>query len=75
MVESKKIAEIELDLSLSEALKESLIEEPKQAPVQIPFAEEDPGLVDKERILKRWKESKGNYYLNPDKFLFSLKDL
>ena len=75
MVESKKIVEIELDLSLSEALKENLIEEPKQAPIQIPFAEEESGLVDKERILKKWKESKGNYYLNPDKFLFSLKDL
>jgi hypothetical protein len=30
---------------------------------------------DKERERKRWKKSPGYYYLHPEKFRFSLKDL
>ncbi|NVM18162.1 MAG: hypothetical protein HWN80_10630 [Candidatus Lokiarchaeota archaeon] len=75
MTESKKIIYYELEQSLSEALKEKFIEEAKIEPVKIPFTEEEPGQIDKERILKRWKKSEGYYYLNPNKFLFSLKDL
>ena len=64
-----------MEQSLFEALKENLREDIKQEYVQIPFEEEEIDDRDKERILKRWKESEGYYYLNPGKFLFSLKNL
>jgi len=31
--------------------------------------------LDKTQLLKKWKKSEGNYYLNPKKFEFSLKNL
>ncbi|UCD02251.1 MAG: hypothetical protein JSV23_04320 [Promethearchaeota archaeon] len=49
--------------------------EPKIIPSQTPFVQEEVDLIDKERELKRWKESFGYYCLNPEKFNFGLKDL
>jgi len=42
---------------------------------QIPFKLKKTYQVENERLLKKWKESEGYYYLNPEKFRFSLKDL
>lgn len=64
-----------MEQSLSEALKENLREEIKQESVQIPFAKEKIEDTDRERIIKRWKESEGYYYLHPEKFRFSLRNL
>ena len=75
MTESKKIINYELEQSLSEVLNENFREEAKQEPVQITFIKEESGQIDKQRLLKRWRQSEGFYYLNPDKFKFSLKNL
>jgi len=75
LTESKNIINFELEQSLFEALKENLREDIKQKSVQIPFEKEEIDDSDRERIIKRWKESEGYYYLNPGKFLFSLKNL
>lgn len=75
MTESKNIINYELEQSLSEALKEQFREEAKIETAKIPFIEEESEEIDKERNLKRWKKSIGYYYLNPDKFKFSLKNL
>jgi len=64
-----------LDQTLSQTLKENLREETKQEPVQIDFTKKESGQIDKERLLKRWKQSEGFYHLNPEKFQFSLKNL
>ena len=75
LVESKNKANYELDLSLYEVLKERLRDKEEVEPVQVSFEEEELDLVDKDRRLKRWKESAGYYNLNPEKFKFSLKNL
>jgi len=75
LTESKNIINYELEQSLFEALKENFKEETKQEPVQIHFTKKESEQIDKQRLLKKWKQSEGFYYLNPDKFKFSLKDL
>ena len=42
---------------------------------QTPFIKKESGRIERKRLLKNWKESEGYYYLNPEKFRFSLKDL
>lgn len=75
MVESKKNVKYELNQSLFEVLKENLRNKENEEPVQLPLEGEESEQTDKERLLKRWKESAGNFGLNPDKFRFSLKNL
>jgi hypothetical protein len=43
--------------------------------MQITFTVNESGQIDKERLLKKWKQSEGFFYLNPEKFQFSLKNL
>ena len=42
---------------------------------QTPFIKKESGRIERKRLLKNWKESEGYYYLNPEKFRFSLKNL
>lgn len=42
---------------------------------RIPFTLEEEIKESKEKSLKKWKKSEGYYYLHPDKFTFSLRDL
>ncbi len=42
---------------------------------QTPFIKKESGRIERKRLLKRWKNSEGYYYLNPEKFRFSLKNL
>jgi len=57
-----------------EKLPEQILEElPEQK--QIPFTLKETNQVDKARLLKKWKQSEGYYYLYPEKFTFSLRDL
>ncbi|MFX1419364.1 MAG: hypothetical protein ACFE9N_10630 [Promethearchaeota archaeon] len=58
--------------------------EPKSEQVQIPFTKElsqiptvenELHLIENKRELKRWKQSIGYYYLNPEKFKFGIRGL
>ena len=75
MTESKNKINYELDQELFEVLKDQFKEEPKAEPFKIHFTEKEIEQIDKARLLKRWKNSEGYYYLNPEKFRFSLKNL
>ena len=50
-------------------------QEPKDENIKIPITSEKNSLIDKKRVLKRWKKSFGYYSLNPEKFKFTLKNL
>ena len=75
MTESKKIIRFELEQPLYQTLKENLIEKPEPEKVESQPIIEDSNQIDKERLIKKWKESAGYYNLNPEKFRFSLKNL
>jgi len=75
LTESKNKIYYELDQELFEVLKDKFKEEPITEPFKTPFTEKEMEQIDKERLLKRWKNSEGYYYLNPEKFRFSLKNL
>ena len=75
MTESKKIIIFELDQTLSQALKANIKEEIKQESIQIPIIKMESDEIDKKRMIKRWKMTEGYFYLHPEKFRFSNKDL
>ncbi len=75
MTESKNIIIFELEQSLSQTLKENLEEKSEPDAIKIPFIKRESKQIEKKRMLKKWKESEGYYYLNPGKFQFSLKNL
>ena len=75
MTESKNIIIFELEQSLSQTLKENLEEKSEPDTIKIPFIKRESKQIEKKRMLKKWKESEGYYYLNPGKFQFSLKNL
>jgi len=50
-------------------------QEPKKECSQIPFAKDEDNSIEKERELKRWKQTFSYYSMHPLKFGFSLKDL
>ena len=75
MVESKSKLNYELEQALFEVLNDNFREDAKPESFQFPFANYESEQVDKERSLKKWKKSEGYYYLNPEKFKFSLKNL
>ena len=75
MTESKNIINFELDQELFELLRDNFKEEPKPEPLKTPFTEKEIEQIDRARLFKRWKKSEGYYYLNPEKFRFSLKNL
>jgi len=52
-----------------------VIEEPFVKQEQIPFMLEEEIKESKAQLLKKWKKSEGYYYLHPEKFEFSLKNL
>lgn len=56
-------------------IEQIVLEELPVEQKQIPFTLNETNQVDKARLLKKWKESEGYYYLNPKKFRFSLKNL
>jgi hypothetical protein len=74
LTQSKNSINFKLDQSLHETLKE-IIEETKFDSSSTPFAEKEMDQIDKERLLRRWRTSEGNFYLNPKKFKFSLRNL
>ncbi|MBY9014901.1 MAG: hypothetical protein KGD68_04345 [Candidatus Lokiarchaeota archaeon] len=75
MIEYKNLIIIELEKPLSEALKDKIKEPSKIDSVQIPFTLKETNKVEKERLIKKWKKSEGFFYLKPNKFEFSLKNL
>ncbi|MFX0076429.1 MAG: hypothetical protein ACFE96_13390 [Candidatus Hermodarchaeota archaeon] len=75
MVESKNKVNYRLNQSLYEVLKENLRDRNESEPCNVPFEKEELEQVDKDRLVKKWKESAGFFGLNPDKFKFSLKNL
>jgi len=75
LTESKNIIIFELEQSLSQTIKEILEEKSEPDTKKIPFIKRESKQIDKKRMLKTWKESEGYYYLNPEKFQFSLKNL
>jgi len=75
LTESKNIIIFELEQSLSQTLKENLEEKSEPDAIKIPFIKRESKQIEKKRMLKKWKESEGYYYLNPGKFQFSLKNL
>jgi len=75
LTESKNIIIFELDQTLSQALKGNIKEETKQEPIQIPFIIKESNEIDKKRMIKRWKMTEGYFYLHPEKFRFSNRDL
>lgn len=56
-------------------IEQIVLEELPMEQKQIPFTLKETYQVEKERLLKNWKESEGYYHLNPEKFRFSLKNL
>ena len=75
MIENKSIIIFELEQPLFKTLEEDIREETKQEHIQIKFAKKESDDIEKKRMLKRWKQSEGYFYLHPDKFLFGFKDL
>ncbi len=75
MTESKNIIIFELEQSISQTLKENLEEKSEPDTMKIPVIKRESKQIEKKRMLKKWKESEGYYYLNPGKFQFSLKNL
>ncbi len=75
MTESKEIIIFELEQTLSQALKGDIKEETKQEPIQILFIKKKSDEIDKKRMIKRWKMTEGYFYLHPEKFRFSNRDL
>ena len=75
LTESKNKINFEFEQPLIETLKENNREEPKKESVQTKFTKKESNDIEKKRSLKRWKQSEGYFYLHPDKFRFSFKDL
>lgn len=75
MVESRNKYNYELDQALFEVLKDNLKDKEELESFQAPVEKEELEQVDKDRRLKKWKESAGYYNLNPEKFRFSLRNL
>ena len=75
MIENKSIIIFELEQPLFKTLEEDIREETKQERIQIKFVKIESNDIEKKRILKRWKQSEGYFYLHPDKFRFGFKDL
>ena len=75
MIENKSIIIYELEKPLAEVLKDQLKEPSKIDSVIIPFALVESNRVERARLLKKWKKSEGYFYLKPQKFEFSLKNL
>ena len=75
MIESKKIIIFELEQNLSQTLKENLKEKSEPKTFETNSLIKESRETEKERLIKRWKESAGYHNLNPEKFRFSLKNL
>ena len=75
MIDNKSIIIYELEKPLSEVLKDKLREPSKIDSVIIPFALLESNHVERARLLRKWKKSEGYFYLKPQKFEFSLKNL
>ncbi len=75
MTESEKIIIFELEQALYQVLKENFKEKSEPETIKNPFIIRESKRIEKERLIKKWKQSEGFYYLNPEKFQFSLRDL
>ena len=75
MTESEKIIIFELEQTLYQVLKENLKEKSEPETIKNPFKIGESKQIEKERLIKRWKQSEGYFYLHPDKFRFGFKDL
>ena len=75
MTESEKIIIFELEQALYQVLKENFKEKSEPETNKNPFIIRESKQIEKERLIKRWKQSEGFYYLNPEKFQFNLRDL
>ena len=75
MIENKNIIIYELEKPLAEVLEDQLEEPSKINSVIIPFGLIESNREERARLLKKWKKSEGYFYLKPQKFEFSLKNL
>ena len=75
MTESEKIIIFELEQTLYQSLKENLKEKSEPETIKSPFIIRESKQIEKERLIKKWKQSEEFYYLNPEKFQFSLRNL
>ncbi|MHA2281598.1 MAG: hypothetical protein ACXAC5_12195 [Promethearchaeota archaeon] len=56
-------------------IKEDVRIEPKEKITVAPVVKDESDLIEKKRVLRRWKQSFGYYCLHPEKFRFGLRDL
>jgi len=75
LIENKNIIIYELEKPLAEVLEDQLKEPSKIDSVIIPFGLIESNREERARLLKKWKKSEGYFYLKPQKFEFSLKNL
>ncbi len=75
MTESKNIIIFELEQSISQTLKENLEEKSEPETFKTQSIIQESNEIDKKRMIKQWKMTEGYFYLHPEKFLFSNKDL
>ncbi len=75
MTESKKIIIFELEQTLYQVLKDNLKEKSEPETLETSLKVKESRDIEKERMIKKWKESAEYYNLNPEKFRFSLKNL
>jgi len=71
MTQVYKTPAYEIEIEIEQIVLEELPVEQKK----IPFTLKETNQVEKARLLKKWKKSEGYYYLNPEKFQFSLRNL
>ena len=64
-----------MEKPLAEVLEDQLEEPSKINSVIIPFGLIESNREERARLLKKWKKSEGYFYLKPQKFEFSLKNL
>ncbi len=64
-----------MEKPLAEVLEDQLKEPSKIDSVIIPLGLIESNREERARLLKKWKKSEGYFYLKPQKFEFSLKNL
>ena len=55
-------------------IKEDVNLEPKEKITVAPVVKDESDLIEKKRVLRRWKQLFGYYCLYPEKFRFGLRD-
>ncbi len=64
-----------MEQTLYQVLKDNLKEKSEPETLETSLKVKESRDIEKERMIKKWKESAEYYNLNPEKFRFSLKNL